>query len=95
MRAPGRPLLLLISVRAPSTASVLDGLRERLGERVVTAPADASPTRAAALARDADVAVRASLTAPPNLVARRVDGRCGGLGRFDGIGAHLGLRSVW
>ncbi|OFJ50545.1 beta-glucosidase family protein [Mycolicibacterium grossiae] len=44
-------------VRAPSTASVLDGLRERLGERVVTAPADASPTRAAALARDADVAV--------------------------------------
>lgn len=45
-------------VRAPSTSSVLDGLRERLGDRVVTASAGASsPRRAAALAGDADVAV--------------------------------------
>lgn len=46
------------NVKPPSTVSVLQGLRERLGShRVVTADADAPPQRAADTARAADVAV--------------------------------------
>jgi beta-glucosidase len=46
------------NVKPPTTVSVLQGLRERLGDhRVVGADQDASPQRAADIARTADVAV--------------------------------------
>jgi beta-glucosidase len=46
------------NVKPPNTVSVVQGLRERLGShRVVRAGGDASPQRAADLARTADVAV--------------------------------------
>ena len=46
------------NVKPPNTVSVVQGLRERLGShRVVRAGGDASPQRAADIARTADVAV--------------------------------------